>query len=204
MSDKLLLSRFFEERGLEQERLDKVLNYIELVEMYSKKINLISEEDLKKIIKKHIIPSLLMVPQLRAMPHASILDLGSGSGIPGIPLKIALSESELVLVESRRKRANFLRETIRKLRLTRITVVNKRIEDWCFEPKEKKVDIVISKAVRYDKSLNRALKYILNKEGHVVHTLRSHEYSKLDKQGSLLNKTSVWRGIGVKWGVWAI
>ena len=71
-----------------------------------------------------------MGPFIEAIPNKTILDVGSGSGIPAIPLKIYFPRSRFYLLESRRKRANFLRNVIRKLNLEGISVINSRVEDW--------------------------------------------------------------------------
>ena len=198
--DELLLSNLIKELGIGEE-LSKFLNYIELIKVWSKKINLISDLDNEKIIRKQIIPSLLMVHQVKALPHAKILDLGAGAGFPGIPLKLALPKSYFVLVESRRRRANFLKDVVRRLELTKINVVNQRLEEWCPKTKNGKIDLVVSKAVGYNEKLYSSLGLVINKSGHIIYTLKSIEYTRLEKKGTILNRTRVWNEITTKWAV---
>jgi len=75
-----------------------------------------------------LLDSLLFLPVL-PFPLRTLLDLGSGAGLPGIPLKIVLNEVQLVLVESRRKRVSFLASVIRELGLEHARVVGRRVED---------------------------------------------------------------------------
>jgi 16S rRNA (guanine527-N7)-methyltransferase len=94
------------------------------------KLNLVSPADRDVLVRRHIWRALSMGPFIEAIPNKTILDVGSGSGIPAIPLKIYFPRSRFYLLESRRKRANFLRNVIRKLNLEGISVINSRVEDW--------------------------------------------------------------------------
>lgn len=96
----------------------------------SLKLNLVSPADRDVLVRRHIWRALSMGPFIEAIPNKTILDVGSGSGIPAIPLKIYFPMSRFYLLESRRKRANFLRNVIRKLNLEGISVINSRVEDW--------------------------------------------------------------------------
>lgn len=129
--------------GNVEEIATKISKYMELLEFWSKKINLISKGDKSVFVEKHLEPIGTLYNMVKAVPHRRIIDLGSGAGLPGVPLKILLSNTDIVLVESRRKRANFLREVKRKLRLEGTEVINSRIEDW----QGPQADIVISRAV---------------------------------------------------------
>jgi 16S rRNA (guanine527-N7)-methyltransferase len=78
------------------------------------------------------LDSLAVTPYLDR--QASLLDVGSGAGFPGLALKIAFPEKELTLVESRRKKANFLREVVRRLRLKGVRILQRRVEELPSEP----------------------------------------------------------------------
>lgn len=104
--------------------------YIHLLYRWANKLNLVSLNEIDVIATRHIWRALAMLPYVQSVPNRTIIDVGSGSGLPAIPLKICLPECQFYLVESRRKRANFLREVIRSLGLKKIEVVNQRIESW--------------------------------------------------------------------------
>lgn len=120
--------------------------YLSELRKWNRKINLIAETDERSIIARHIFDSL---QYSRAVSRGSrILDIGSGAGFPGIPLKIIFPEIEMVLVESRRKRASFLSSTVFKLGLEKIQIFNGRAEElWQRETFAGKFDHVLFRAV---------------------------------------------------------
>lgn len=118
--------------------------YVRLVEQWAPRVNLVSLEDVPHFMDRHVRPALDIAPLLRAVPHRRILDVGSGSGLPGVPLAISMPDSRVTLIESRRRRANFLRHVVRGLTLDNVEVVCSRVEDW--EPPTS-FDVIVSRAV---------------------------------------------------------
>ncbi|MFQ5715510.1 MAG: 16S rRNA (guanine(527)-N(7))-methyltransferase RsmG [Nitrospinales bacterium] len=105
---------------------DQILCFIREIQRWNPKVRLTSEGDETSILERHFYDSLHFA---RVLPGArDAMDIGSGNGFPGIPLKIIFPETRMVLVESRRKRANFLREVVRKLNLENISVAEGRAE----------------------------------------------------------------------------
>tara|TARA_B100000686_G_scaffold80695_1_gene87051 strand:+ start:5470 stop:6096 length:627 start_codon:yes stop_codon:yes gene_type:complete len=100
--------------------------YLELLVKWNKKINLTSDKAAKEILERHIFDSLQYARALS--PKGEIADIGSGAGFPGIPLKIIFPDLKVTLIESQRKRCNFLEAVILKLDLEGIRVVNERAE----------------------------------------------------------------------------
>ena len=107
-----------------------LLGYLRILWRWNAKLNLVSAVDRNAVCERHLIPSLRLRPSIRKVRHANVLDVGSGAGFPGIPLAITTPGSRFTLVESRRRRAVFLRAVIRELSLENTRVVNERIEDW--------------------------------------------------------------------------
>ena len=130
--------------SLGDEGMRRLERYVHLVEQWAPKVNLVSLEDVPHFMTRHIHPALALGPLLRAVPHRRILDVGSGSGLPGLPIAISMPGSEVTLVESRRRRANFLRHVVRDLALDNVKVVCSRVEDW--EPPNF-FDVIMSRAV---------------------------------------------------------
>jgi 16S rRNA (guanine527-N7)-methyltransferase len=103
----------------------QLLAYLALIVRWNAAYNLSAVRDPRDMVTKHLLDSLAVVPHLDALPLA---DLGSGAGLPGIPIAIAQPERALVLVESNGKKARFLRECVRALPLPRVSVVAGRAE----------------------------------------------------------------------------
>jgi len=102
--------------------------YLELLIKWKKSQRLIGSAEPHWIVQKLFLDSLLFLKVLPS-PPSTLLDLGAGAGLPGIPLKIVLGEVELVLVESRQKRVSFLSSAVRELALENVRVVSGRVED---------------------------------------------------------------------------
>jgi 16S rRNA (guanine527-N7)-methyltransferase len=106
--------------------LDRIEDYVALLDEWSARMNLISCRDAAELVERHLLDSIALVPLLP--PGVRVVDLGSGAGLPGIPLAIAGVFEEVALVESRRRRASFLRTVKRELGLTSIEVLEQRAE----------------------------------------------------------------------------
>jgi 16S rRNA (guanine527-N7)-methyltransferase len=116
--------------ALDEHALDALQTYLEELVAWNRRLNLVGEHDATSIIDRHLVDSLAAATVLaRLGPDARIADLGSGAGLPGIPLAIALRPREVALVEPRQKRASFLRAAVRKLPDLRLRVVDRRAED---------------------------------------------------------------------------
>lgn len=101
--------------------------YLSEWKKWNGKINLTSETVAEVIIEKHIFDSLQYVRAVEN-PRSQVMDIGSGAGFPGIPLKVIFPGLVMTLVESQRKRASFLQNCARKMRLDHVEVVNSRAE----------------------------------------------------------------------------
>src|SRR5207253_2110348 len=114
---------------------DFIYYYKELIE-WNKKINLTSITQGKEIAVKHFLDSLAYSRVLVPFPNhnESLLDVGSGAGFPGLPLKISYPDLDLTLLEPNVKKGAFLRHIIGKLRLNKTVVLAKRFQDLSEEP----------------------------------------------------------------------
>jgi 16S rRNA (guanine527-N7)-methyltransferase len=115
-------------RPLSRHEQDAFAKYLLLLIKWQKSQRLVGSTDPDWIVENLFLDSLLFLKVLPS-PLRTLLDLGSGAGFPGIPLKIVLAEVELVLVESRRKRVSFLSSAVRELGLEHARVVGSRVED---------------------------------------------------------------------------
>ena len=115
--------------------------YLEILQEWNKKINITSIKKTEDIIIKHFIDSLSVLKFIDI--SGSLVDIGSGGGFPGIPIKIKIPALKLTLIEATRKKSNFLKTVVRTLELEQVEVYNGRAE--AFE-KENCFDFAISRA----------------------------------------------------------
>lgn len=112
---------------LSEQTVSQFAIFVAEIQRWSKIANLLSQTDPETLIRKHILDSLALLPWIPA--GSRVLDLGSGAGFPGLPLAITAPEIHVTLMEARRKRANFLKESIRRLGLTNAQSREGRVED---------------------------------------------------------------------------
>ncbi len=119
--------------------------YINLIEEWNKKLNLISYKNKQELIINHILDSLSIVEVFSLDNEEIIVDLGTGSGLPGIPLSIIYPHKKFYLVESKKKYIMFLKKVIETLNLKNISLFYGRMED--FSKIKCEVDIILNRAV---------------------------------------------------------
>jgi len=107
--------------------VSRIQLYLDLLVKWNHKINLTAEKDPDSILKRHVFDSLQYCRAFK--PSFRLMDIGSGAGFPGIPLKIIFPEMPLVLVESQRKRCSFMETVVRELELVQTEVIHVRVED---------------------------------------------------------------------------
>ena len=127
---------------------EQFMRYKELIKEWNEKINLTAIKEDEEIVKKHFIDSM-KVFEFRKLKNAkNIIDIGTGGGFPGIPMKIINPEINIVLLDSLNKRINFLNEVIRDLQLDNIKTIHGRAEDFAQQAQyREKFDVAISRAV---------------------------------------------------------
>lgn len=126
----------------DDEQIGKFRRYAELLYELKGKLNLISRADYAHMAARHMVESLLAIPYLPA-GNISACDIGAGAGFPGVPIKIMRPAISLVLVESKVKKANFLKRLISELRIDDANVFAGRFE----ELKGHRFDMLFCRAV---------------------------------------------------------
>ncbi|MDT8372330.1 MAG: 16S rRNA (guanine(527)-N(7))-methyltransferase RsmG [Gammaproteobacteria bacterium] len=111
--------------SLNDEQLHQMLAYVALLVKWNKVYNLTSVRDADQMISRHILDSLAIVPYLTG---DSLLDVGTGAGLPGIPIAIARPDIAVTLLDTNSKKTRFLQQVKAELALTNITVVHARVE----------------------------------------------------------------------------
>ncbi len=134
----------FNKLNIEEDAYKKLYKYmINLIE-WNQKINLTAIKDEKEIILKHFIDSIIIKDKI----YGKVLDIGSGAGFPGIPLKIVNNDIELVSVDSVNKKIKFQLDTISKIDMQNIECIHSRAEELAMNIKyREEFDFVISRAV---------------------------------------------------------
>lgn len=114
--------------GLSEEQGAGLRRYVELVERWTSRCNLVSKNDLNRIVAKHVADSwnFTRVPGLQA--GVRVLDVGSGAGFPGVVLALLRPDVSVTLLDSRRQRTLFLREAVEQLGLANAQVLCQRVE----------------------------------------------------------------------------
>ena len=146
-----------------EQMVSQFSSYLDLLVKWNQKINLTSEKSSQDILLRHIFDSLQYAPFISTQDE--IVDIGSGAGFPGIPLKIIYPELVATLIESQRKRCSFLETVISQLGLTAIKVINDRAEKT--SPK-RLVEAVILRGVSDIKSCLELATPFLGEGGKVV------------------------------------
>lgn len=111
--------------ALDRRHADKLLAYLDLLVRWNKTYNLTAIRDPNDMLSKHLLDSLAMHPYFT---QTTLADLGTGPGLPGIPLAIIRPEAMVSLIESNGKKTRFLREAVRQLGLDNVRVIESRAE----------------------------------------------------------------------------
>jgi 16S rRNA (guanine527-N7)-methyltransferase len=131
MTPRELLTIGARELGIELslEGVNSICVYLAELKKWNRKINLTAIRDDRDAVIKHVLDSLAYTGGFQAVPGLTLLDMGSGAGLPGIPIKLVQPGLTITLVESVKKKSSFLRHVVRTLQLTGIEVVDKRTEE---------------------------------------------------------------------------
>lgn len=163
------------ERGLDDlgvvltdKQKQQFIDYYEFLIEKNKVMNLTAITDFKEVIIKHFIDSISISKAIE-LKDQKILDIGTGAGFPGIPLKIVYPDTNIVLLDSLNKRILFLNEVIEKLDLKKITTIHGRAEDYGREViYRERFDLCVSRAVAKLSSLSEYCLPFVKKDGYFI------------------------------------
>ena len=137
-----ILYRWFPD--LSEETWEKLKIYCQLLREWNSKINLVSRKDMERLEVKHLAHCLTITKFLRLMPNAKLLDVGTGGGLPGMPMSICYPQAKFTLMDSIAKKVMVVTDMAEKLGLDNVTVSRGRVEEL---PKKKSYDFVLGRAV---------------------------------------------------------
>lgn len=151
---------------LTEDQIQKLAAYIDLLVKWNKAYNLTAIREPQEMVVKHLLDSLAIVPHINQSP---LLDVGTGPGLPGIPLAITRPDLDLTLLDSNGKKTRFLTQAKVSLGLDNVTVIHGRVEDAIADQKtDKRFQIVTSRAFASLSDMVTLARDTLAEDGHFV------------------------------------
>ena len=146
---------------------EQFMRYLAHLIEWNKAINLTAIIDPKEIIIKHFVDSLVALVATSFPQNCMVLDVGSGGGFPGIPLKIVRSDMRLALVEPVQKKCSFLNSVIGLLKLHDVSTFDGTIEQYAKQPIRQVIDTVVVRALKFEE-IKKHVSVLLTSKGKVV------------------------------------
>lgn len=133
---------------LSKPQMDRLQRYHNELVYWNERVNMVSRKDVEHLWERHIIHALMLLRYVEIEPRARVLDVGTGGGIPGIPLKIARDDVKMTLVDSVAKKVNLVRMFAEHTELKDIDAVCSRVEQLDQDAKyRRRFNVIISRAV---------------------------------------------------------
>ena len=160
---------------LDRDTQQRLLDYIALIEKWNRVHNLTAIREPDKMVSHHLLDSLAVAPHLHAK---RLLDVGSGAGLPGIPLAIANPDTQVTLLDSNHKKAAFLNQAVMELKLKNAGVCSERVESW---QTPDKFDVIISRAFSDMGEFVQVTRHLLATGGIFAAMKGLHPYEEIEK-----------------------
>ena len=180
--------------SLSEYQAEQFICYFDLLIQWNKVMNLTGITEYKEVVQKHFIDSLSIVKafdQEYFHEGTSMIDIGTGAGFPGIPLKITFPNLKITLLDSLNKRINFLNEVISSLSLDNIEAVHGRAEDFSKQPEyREKFNFAVSRAVSNLSTLSEYCLPFVKVDGYFI----SYKSEKADEELKMADNAIVTLG----------
>ena len=155
--------------------LARLVEYVALLDKWNRVYNLTAIRDAERIVSVHLLDCLAVVPDLRGN---RVLDVGSGAGLPGIPIALARPDIRVTMLDSSHKKAAFLRQAVAELQLKNAEIVCERAESW--RP-PKRFDCIISRAFAELSEFVKLTGHLLAPGGLLAAMKGIHPYEEIEK-----------------------
>ena len=152
---------------ISESHAEQFVRYLTHLITWNKTINLTAIIDSKEIITKHFVDSLTALVSTNFPQDSIVLDVGSGGGFPGIPLKIIRSDIQLTLVEPVQKKCSFLNSVIGLLQLRGVSTFAGTIEQYAKQALTQSIDAVVVRALKYG-DIQKHIPALLTEKGKVI------------------------------------
>jgi 16S rRNA (guanine527-N7)-methyltransferase len=170
---------------------EQFMRYLAHLIEWNKVINLTAIIDPKEIIIKHFVDSLVALVATSFPKNNMVLDVGSGGGFPGIPLKIVRSDLRLTLVEPVQKKCSFLNSVIGLLKLHDVSTFDGTIEQYAKQPIRQVIDTVVVRALKFEE-IKKHISALLTSKGKVVlYRTSAIEKNEIGEEFHLVNETAL-------------
>jgi 16S rRNA (guanine527-N7)-methyltransferase len=174
-----------------ENQVEQFMCYLAHLVEWNKAINLTAIIDPKEIIIKHFVDSLVALVATNFPQNGVVLDVGSGGGFPGIPLKIVRSDMRLVLVEPIRKKCSFLNSVIGLLKLLDVSTFDGTIEQYAKRQLRPFIDTVVVRALKYEE-IRKHIPALLTSKGKVVlYRTEAMKKQEIGKEFQLVSETAL-------------
>ena len=174
-----ILSKGLRELDLAQPLDDKqqatLIKYVKLLEKWNKSYNLTAVRKPEQMVTRHLLDSLSISPYLRGN---SLLDVGTGAGLPGIPLAIVFPDRQFTLLDSNNKKTRFVVQAVSELELPNVDVVQSRVEE--FQP-NKVFDSIITRAYATIGDMVRQTTHLLGENGQFLAMKGTNPVAEIDE-----------------------
>jgi 16S rRNA (guanine527-N7)-methyltransferase len=157
------------------EQVAALERYLDLLEKWNRVYNLTAIRERGRMVTHHVLDSLSILPYVRG---PNVLDVGSGAGLPGIPIAIARPALRVTLLEANQKKSAFLTQAVGELRLANVTVVTERVESWRTEAR---FDTIVSRAFAELGEFVAAAGRLLTPHGVIAAMKGVHPFEEIER-----------------------